>query len=247
VTRATRAAAALLLLGWALGREPSLAAREAADPAGCTSDATLCLGGGRFLVEASWRARDGTTGIGHAVAVTPDSGYFWFFDPDNVEVITKALDGCSFNGRFWIFTAGLTNVAVALTVTDTSTGAAQTYENPLGTAFVPILDTLAFGGCPRVSLLVTLSRFQFSPGGPDGPPIRLESGTSYAITFRATDVEHGISAIPQLGIESRRIGPGDDYTVVVTPTEAQRGRYNFACTRVCGVGHGEMHGAILVE
>lgn len=243
----THAAAAVLLLGWALGSGAPPGAREASGPAGCSSDSTLCLGGGRFLVEAAWRTRSGTSGVGHAVAVTASSGYFWFFDPDNVEVVVKTLDGCAVNGRSWFFTSGLTNVAVTVMVTDTSAGTVQTYENPLGTAFAPILDTTAFSGCPPLPLLVTLSRFQFSPGGPDGPPILLEAGTSYEITFRAIDVEHGISSVPQLGIGGRMIVPGDDYIVVVTPDAAQRGLYNFACTRICGVGHGEMRGFIEVR
>lgn len=98
-----------------------------------------------------------------------------------------------------------------------------------------------------VSLLVTLSRYQFSPGGPDGPPIRLQAGVTYRITFRSADIEHGISAIPLLGIASQSVAPGSDYVVTVTPIFSQRGRYNFACTRVCGAGHGGMYGAIEVE
>jgi hypothetical protein len=97
-----------------------------------------------------------------------------------------------------------------------------------------------------VALLVTLSRYQFSPGGPDDP-IQLRAGTTYRITFRSADVEHGLSSIPQLGIAGRSIAPGSDYVVTVTPTFPQRGRYNFACTRVCGTGHGGMYGAIEVE
>ena len=200
----SRASAALLFL--------AVLARPAGAREDCVSEATLCLGGGRFLVTAAWKARNGSTGLGQAVAVTPDSGYFWFFDPDNVEVLVKALDGCAVNGHFWFFSAGLTNLEVELTVTDTATGEIRTYDNPLGTAFAPALDTLAFGGCPAVSLVVTLSRYQFSPGGPDGPPIRLQAGVTYEITFRSIDVEHGISSIPQLGIDGRRIAPE-----VITP------------------------------
>src|SRR5262245_32297501 len=85
-----------------------------------------------------------------------------------------------------------------------------------------------------IPILVTLSRYRFSPGGPDEPPIRLQAGTTYRITFRSADVEHGVSAIPVLGIESRAVSPGEDYVVSVSPTTAQVGRYNFACTRVCG-------------
>jgi len=98
-----------------------------------------------------------------------------------------------------------------------------------------------------IPVLVTLARFQFSPGGPDGPPIRLKAGVTYEITFRSTDVEHGVSAIPTLGIEGHVVSPGADYVVTVSPTAAQKGRYNFACTRVCGADHGRMFGAIEVE
>jgi hypothetical protein len=35
-----------------------------------------------------------------------------------------------------------------LTVTDTQTGAIQTYTNPQGTPFQPIQDTNAFATCP---------------------------------------------------------------------------------------------------
>jgi hypothetical protein len=103
------------------------------------------------------------------------------------------------------------------------------------------------GSAEPTPVLVTVSRYAFSPGGPADPPIRLQAGTRYRITFHATDTEHGVSTIPQLGIDATAIAPGADYVVVVAPTAAQRGRYNFACTRVCGSGHGGMYGAIEVE
>jgi heme/copper-type cytochrome/quinol oxidase subunit 2 len=98
-----------------------------------------------------------------------------------------------------------------------------------------------------VPLLVTLSRYEFSPGGPTGPPIRLRAGVTYEITFHSADGEHGVSAIPLLGIEERIVSPGHDYVVTVAPTIDQTGRYHFACTRLCGVGHGAMHGSIEVD
>ncbi|MDQ2966656.1 MAG: hypothetical protein M3R57_12505 [Chloroflexota bacterium] len=207
----------------------------------------LCLGNGRFQVGATWAKPDGESGTARAVSLTADSGYFWFFGPENVELAVKILDGCGINGYDWFFAAGLTNLEVAVTVTDTTTGEMKTYANPQATAFQPVEDTEAFAGCTAVPLLVTLSRFQFSPGGPDAPPIRLQAGVSYRVTFHSIDVEHGISGIPQLGIAAATIAPGADYIVSVTPTPSKRGRYNFACTHICGVGHGGMHGAIEVE
>jgi hypothetical protein len=105
---------------------------------------TLCLNGGRFQVETRWTTSAGQTGAGQAVALTADTGYFWFFSPGNVELVVKAVTGCAFNSHYWVFAGGLTDVQVVLTVTDTLTGAVRTYANPQGTAFQPIQDTSAF-------------------------------------------------------------------------------------------------------
>lgn len=114
----------------------------------CTPTSTsLCLNNQRFRVTTDWRKPDGSTGQGSAVALTADTGYFWFFSAANVEAIVKVLDACSFSSRHWVFAGGLTNVEVTLRVTDTQTGAMKTYTNPLGVAFQPIQDTSAFT-CP---------------------------------------------------------------------------------------------------
>ena len=79
--------------------------------------------------------------------LTADSGYFWFFDSSNVELIVKVLEGCSTNNHRWVFASGLTNVLVSITATDIVTGTTRVYTNPQGTAFAPIQDTSAFT-CP---------------------------------------------------------------------------------------------------
>ena len=115
----------------------------------CRPDrSTLCFGNGRFRVTTSWRGPDGSAGAGSAAPITDDSGYFWFFDAGNIEVVAKVLDGCGVNGRYWVLAGGLTNVEAALVVTDTKAGIAKSYENPAGTAFRPIQDTSAFSTCP---------------------------------------------------------------------------------------------------
>ncbi|HEV7787362.1 MAG TPA: pre-peptidase C-terminal domain-containing protein, partial [Thermoanaerobaculia bacterium] len=117
-------------------------------PAGCFPGGTsLCLANHRFKVEAAWRTADGRTGAGQAVALTGDTGYFWFFDASNVEAVVKVLDACTVNQKFWVFAGGLTDVQVDLTVTDTASGAVRTWRNPQGTAFQPIQDTSAFATC----------------------------------------------------------------------------------------------------
>jgi hypothetical protein len=123
---------------------------DVASATGCLPDAaTLCLNGARFQVTANWRTSDGTTGRGQAVSLTDESGYFWFFGPDNVEVTVKALNACTQpTPRYWVFASGMTDVQVDLIVTDTKTGAVKTYSNPLGRPFQPIQDTGAFATCP---------------------------------------------------------------------------------------------------
>jgi hypothetical protein len=111
------------------------------------TEEALCLNRSRFQVEATYRTADGASGTARAVPLTADSGYLWFFGEDNLELLVKVIDGCSLNDRFWVFTGGLTNVAVDLKVTDTATGAVRTYTNPQGRSFLPIQDTAAFQGC----------------------------------------------------------------------------------------------------
>lgn len=106
-------------------------------------DDRLCLGG-RFQVEAAWRDFQGGTGIGHGAPLTPDTGTFWFFNPANVEVALKVLDGLGVNGHRWVFYGALSNVEYNLTVTDTETGLARRWFNPAG-QFASVGDTTAFG------------------------------------------------------------------------------------------------------
>lgn len=111
----------------------------------------LTLADGRFEVEARWREPGGDRGSGQPFELTSDTGYFWFFDPDNVEVVVKVLDACSFAGHFWVFAAGLTNVEVELRVVDTVAQTEQTYINPLGRPFEPVQDTVTFATCDALS------------------------------------------------------------------------------------------------
>ncbi|HSK80454.1 MAG TPA: hypothetical protein VLQ45_28635 [Thermoanaerobaculia bacterium] len=109
----------------------------------------LLLQGDRFHVRAAWDSPEHGPSEAQAVPLTRESGYFWFANADNVELVAKVLDGCAVNDRFWVFLAGLTNLEVTVTVDDTVTGATQSYTNALGTPFFPVQDTDAFEGCPQ--------------------------------------------------------------------------------------------------
>ena len=115
----------------------------------CAPDAhTLCLNNGRFSVTSDFQhTPDGPSSFATAVPLTNDTGYFWFFDPANVEMVVKVLTGCAVNSDYWVFAGGLTNVGVEMKVTDTQTGAFKTYSNAVGTPFQPIQDSSAFP-CP---------------------------------------------------------------------------------------------------
>lgn len=123
----------------------SLSGCAVVGPSTCTAGPNnLCLAGGRFRVQVNWRVpAQGTSGVGTAVPLSADTGYFWFFNSANVELVTKVLDARSVNGRFWVFYGALSDVEYTITVTDTSTGAVKTYSNPQGT-LASGADTSAF-------------------------------------------------------------------------------------------------------
>jgi ELWxxDGT repeat protein len=99
----------------------------------CQPSATrLCLQGGRFAVEVDWKDFAGKTGQGQAVTLTADTGYLWFFNASNVELVVKILDGRPVNGHFWVFYGALSSVEYRLKVTDLETGQVRTYRNPAG-------------------------------------------------------------------------------------------------------------------
>jgi hypothetical protein len=107
---------------------------------GCTAGASAteaCLHGDRFRVAVEWR--DPKTGLRHAAAALAargpedDTGLFWFFDRENLELAVKVLDGRGVNGRFWVYAGALSDVEYWTRVTDTSTGGVREYHNPPGT------------------------------------------------------------------------------------------------------------------
>ncbi|HYU34355.1 MAG TPA: hypothetical protein VEW48_19555 [Thermoanaerobaculia bacterium] len=67
-------------------------------------------------VDVDWKIPSGQTGHGVGVALTDQSGYFWFFSPGNAEVTVKVLDGRGVNGHWWVFLASMTNVEFTASV-----------------------------------------------------------------------------------------------------------------------------------
>jgi len=108
----------------------------------CSDPQYVCLSGGRFAVKIEWKTTDGkSSGVAAPIKYTPDSGLFWFFGPDNIEVLLKVLNACALNSKFWIFSAATTDVEYTITVLDTVSGNRKTYFHPGGTPAPAITDT----------------------------------------------------------------------------------------------------------
>jgi Ig-like domain from next to BRCA1 gene/Glycosyl hydrolases family 39 len=112
------------------------AADQAASASSASSSCTpgpqiLCLLAARFQVTSRWRLPSGA-GLGTAVSEGDQTGAFWFFDPANLELLVKVIDGRALTGHFWFFYGALSNVEYWVTVTDTATGASKRYHNPPG-------------------------------------------------------------------------------------------------------------------
>jgi lysyl endopeptidase len=110
---------------------------RSANKASCVSNpTTLCLADGRFQVRVNWtnQHQGNTTGQGGAIPslTSEETGYFWFFNPDSIELVVKVIDGRAINGKFWVFWGGLSDVQYSLTVTDTNDNEPRTYNNAPG-------------------------------------------------------------------------------------------------------------------
>ena len=109
------------------------------------------------------------------------------------------------------------------------------------------------------SITVNVRAWDFSPGGPNSPPLVLSVGTTYTLTFhnvdppQTTNPRHGFPGISELGLPGNDdISPGHDFMIPsFTPQPFQRGTHPFSCTREdCG-GDPEQHrgmmGAIVIQ
>jgi hypothetical protein len=87
----------------------------------------LCLLDGRFRVEVSWLNQyNGESGTGRALPATDSTGFFYFYDASNYELIVKVLD---FGDVIKVFYGQLTDLGFTVTVTDTRSGEVKRYQN----------------------------------------------------------------------------------------------------------------------
>jgi hypothetical protein len=110
--------------------QPYLAA-GGGPPTVCRPDKnTLCLLSRRFQVQVAWTNQfNGSSGVGGAIVGTDNTGYFFFTDAANYELIIKILD---ISGAIKVFYGELTDLMFTITVSDTVSGETKTYSNTPG-------------------------------------------------------------------------------------------------------------------
>lgn len=185
------------------------------------TETSLCLNGGRFRVEVNWKDFQGNTGVGKAISLTADTGYFWFFNSTNVELVVKVLDARTLNNRFWVFYGALSNVEYEMTVTDTLTGNINTYSNPAG-RFASTGDTGAFRAGYGVTARLDPSRAVSSDIPTSGGTITATAGDGTVFTLTiprdALLSEAKITMTPATALDGLPLSGGLAAAVDLAPT-----------------------------
>ena len=135
-------------LAAAIDEEPPFEKTLEVDPAATPE---LDLQNGEFQVRVEWSTPDGALrGNGRAVPLSKESGYFWFFDGSNPEILVKILDGRPVNGNWWVFISSNTNLEFTVHVgrrieADPPFDQEKTYVSPAG-ANKNFIDITSFEG-----------------------------------------------------------------------------------------------------
>ncbi len=106
-----------------------------------------------------------------------------------------------------------------------------------------LLLCLALDGCSRFSekpvrIDITAKKYRWEPA-----EIRVKQGTLVELHITSLDVQHGFD-IPDVGMKEPIPKRG---TAVVRFRAARRGEFKIACSIVCGPGHDDMQGKLIVE
>ncbi len=100
-----------------------------------------------------------------------------------------------------------------------------------------------FAGCSKPAPLpahitVEMKKYVITPA-----EIHLKLGEAVRFEVSAKDVEHGFD-VPALGIKEA-VQPGKPASFMVTPT--RKGSFTIECGIICGPGHDDMRGKIVVD
>jgi cytochrome c oxidase subunit 2 len=114
---------------------------------------------------------------------------------------------------------------------------------------IPVAILLSLGvlalGCgkapsspPPVRIKVTAKKYQFQPN-----PIRVKKGDEVLLEVSTADVQHGFH-VPGLGIDE---SIQKNKTAEIRFHAQNAGEYKIECNIICGPGHDDMAGKIIVE
>jgi hypothetical protein len=112
---------------------------------------SLLLQDGLFSVSVQWSTPDGALhGEAQVVPLSKESGYLWFFQGSNPEIMVKILDGRPVNGNWWVFISSNTNLEFRVHVrtrieSDPPFDHEEIYVSPAG-ANKNFIDTTSFRG-----------------------------------------------------------------------------------------------------
>ncbi|HVS63963.1 MAG TPA: hypothetical protein VMT85_10735 [Thermoanaerobaculia bacterium] len=119
-----------------------------------TESTETLIVGGRFAISVTWTNGSDRSGVGVPLrGALPDqgnsgSGAFFFFAPENTELLVKVLEACAVNDRYWVFISAATDLGFEVTVEDlTAGGATRTYTNEPGEPARAVTDVEAFAIC----------------------------------------------------------------------------------------------------
>jgi len=184
------------------GNDPSLIG-----PCVDDGDRAKCFGN-RFLVSGTWEDFQGGSGDAHVIRKSDLSGYFWFFDQNNYEVLFKVLDGKPLTPNYWVFDAGLTNVASTFTVVDKTTGNWYSQTNPSGVSFATNLDVstileAAQGGQPLGEIEPFIDKITFEAVAPPDTTLEQALETVHDRLGVVTQPDGSLATVPS-GIVAAR-------------------------------------------
>lgn len=95
-------------------------------------------------------------------------------------------------------------------------------------------------GSPQVQKVeITATQWAFSPG-----QVRVKNGLPVELKVYSADVDHGMEFL-DMDVPVERVPAGRTVYIRFLPYRA--GEYHFRCAVVCGAGHDEMSGTLIVE
>ncbi len=91
---------------------------------------------------------------------------------------------------------------------------------------------------PVKEFTITAKNWTFDP-----PVITVRQGDNVKIKVKSVDVAHGF-ALPEYGLD-QELEPGKEVTVEFIASK--KGEFTFFCSVLCGQGHRDMKGKLVVE